>query len=586
MLRHDVFFPMSQNFTVRQRQAKQVSLLPDTIHPLIRRVLAHRDITQLEQIDFSLKSLPAPFLFKGMQAAVERLYQAFLKREKIIIVGDFDADGATSVAVLMQGLQQLGFSQLQFEVPDRFVYGYGLSTAIVDDIAYQQAQLLITVDTGISSVEGVARAAELGMDVIVTDHHLPTDKLPEACAIVNPNQPGCDFPSKALAGVGVAFYLLIGLRQYFREQGVFTNKQAEPSLVDLLDLVALGTVADVVPLDYLNRILVKQGVARMRAGRMRKGIAALFQVAGKDHRFLASSDLGFAIAPRLNAAGRLDDMSQGVMLLLSESEEMARELAVLLDDYNKERKLIQQQMQQQAEQQLQNIAINEQALPKGLCLYDPEWHQGVVGLIASRLKERFHTPVIAFAEAEDGSLKGSGRSIAGVHLRDTLDAIAKRYPSLLDKFGGHAMAAGLTLAKEDLPRFSAAFAEQLELFDDDLFSPVLYSDGALSEQDMNLYVAQALRDFPWGAGMPEPLFDGVLVVHESRVLQEKHIKLRLSLDGKKEKAVDAMLFFAEERHFQLLSEPELHAYFRLDINFFRGQQNLQLIVQELRANQA
>lgn len=576
---------MKHDFTVRRRQKKQASQLPDTIHPLIRRVLAHRDITQVDQIDFSLQSLPQPFLFKDMQTAVERLYQAYLKQEKIIIVGDYDADGATSVALLVQGLQQMGLQQLVFEVPDRFVYGYGLSGAIVEDIAFHRAQLIITVDTGISSVDGVAKAAELGMDVIITDHHLPADQLPKACAIINPNQPGCDFPSKALAGVGVAFYLLLAVRQYFRQQGVFANL-AEPNLANFLDLVALGTVADVVPLDHLNRILVKQGLARIRAGKMQPGLAALIQVANKDYRYLASTDLAFAIAPRLNAAGRLDDMSQGVMLLLSQSQEMAQELAVLLDDYNKERRLIQQQMQEQAEQQLHKLQLDHQHLPTGLCLYDPAWHEGVVGLIASKLKEKLYQPVIAFAEAEDGSLKGSGRSVAGVHLRDSLDAIAKRYPGLLEKFGGHAMAAGLSLPKEKLQQFSQAFAEQMEQYDKALFSPVLYSDGALSVQDMNLYVAQALRDFPWGAAMPEPLFDGEMVLHRSQIIQDKHIKLQLSLDGKPERAVEAMLFFAEQRHFELLSQPRVHVYFRLDVNFFRGQQSLQLIIEEMLVNAA
>lgn len=575
---------MSQTLTIRHRQAKEPSQLPETVHPLIRRVLAQRGITRSEQIDFSLRNLPNPFLFKGMQAAVERLYQAWLKQEKIIIVGDFDADGATSVAVLMQGLQQMGFAHLQFEVPDRFHYGYGLSTAIVDDIAYQQAQLLITVDTGISSVEGVARAAELGMDVIITDHHLPADILPAACAIINPNQPNCGFPSKALAGVGVAFYLLMGLRLYLRQQEVFTQRQ-EPNLGELLDLVALGTVADVVPLDYVNRVLVKQGLNRIRAGRMRPGLAALIEVANKDYRYLASTDLGFSIAPRLNAAGRLDDMSQGVMLLLSESADMAQELAQLLDEYNKERRQIQQQMEAQAEQQLQSLALNEQEQYKGVCLYDPDWHQGVVGLIASRVKERLYRPVIAFAEAEDGSLKGSGRSIAGIHLRDVLDAIAKQQPGLLEKFGGHAMAAGLSLAKENLDRFRRAFDQQLQAIDESVFSPVLYSDGDLQVGDLNLYVAQALRDFPWGAGMAEPLFDGVMCVHKSQIIQEKHIKLWLSVDAKPERAVEAILFFAEKRHFELLSESQLQVYYRLDVNFFRGQQSLQLMLQDLRAKE-
>lgn len=564
-----------------QRRASQESQLDQNIHPVLKRVLANRGITRAEQVDFSLANLPDPFLLKGMQQAVERLYQAWRQQEKIIIVGDFDVDGATSVTVLILGLQAMGFKQVEFELPDRFYYGYGLSAAIVDDLAPRKAGLLITVDTGIASIDGVALANQHGMDVIITDHHLPAEQLPEALAIVNPNQQGCEFPSKALAGVGVAFYLLAGLRQYFRQQGVF-ERMPQPNLAELLDLVALGTVADLVPLDSLNRILVKQGLARMRSGKMRKGIAALLQIAGKDYRYTASSDLSFALAPRLNAAGRLDDMSQGVMLLLSESDEMAFELASLLDDYNKERRTIQQEMEQQAEQQLDRLSLQAENLPKGLCLYDPQWHQGVVGLIASKVKERLNRPVIVFAEAEDGSLKGSGRSISGIHLRDLLDALATKHPDLLQKFGGHAMAAGLSIEKASLPRFDQAFQALLADYEASVFDAFLYSDGALVEQDLNLYLAQAIRDFPWGSALPEPLFDGVMIIHQHRVLQEKHIKFSASIDGVAEKAVEAILFFAEPRHFALLEQPKLHFFYRLDVNFFRGQQSLQLILQDIR----
>lgn len=569
--------------SIIRRQAHNPSALPDTVHPLIKRVLAHRSITESWQLETSLQKLPDPMLFKGMDKAVERLWRALSAQEKLLVVGDFDADGATSVALLMKGFAVLGFEKLEFVVPDRFRYGYGLSPEIVDDIAPLKPALLVTVDNGIASLEGVARANRYGIDVIITDHHLPAAQLPDALAIVNPNQPDCAFPCKNLAGVGVAFYLLMALRKKLRDEKWFEQThRAEPNLADFLDLVALGTVADVVPLDEINRILVSQGIKRMRAGRARAGIRQLLQVAGKDYRYLTSSDIGFNLAPRLNAAGRLDDMSQGIMLLLTESDELAQELALMLDDLNRDRRSIEQQMQREAAKLIDEQIAQFDVVPKGVCLFHPEWHQGVVGLVASRTKERLHRPVIAFALAENGELKGSGRSIAGIHLRDVLDAVATKHKGLLNRFGGHAMAAGLTLEREKLPLFQKAFDDELQLLSERLFEQVLETDGELECDAFNLYVAQMLQDIPWGAQLPEPLFEGVFYLHRSSVLAGKHLKFWVSLDGNVEQAYEAILFNAKERHHACMMHPTMQLLYRLSVNVFRGQQSLQLIVEDVR----
>ncbi|HEY9034870.1 MAG TPA: single-stranded-DNA-specific exonuclease RecJ [Pseudomonadales bacterium] len=563
-----------------RRPAPQPARLPADLPPLVRRVLASRGITCAEQLDHGLARLQDPFLIKDMDKAVKRLQQALVARQRIIIVGDYDADGATSTALMMLGLAALGFADVTFEVPDRFVYGYGLSPAIVDSLAWRQPQLLITVDNGISSQAGVARANALGMDVIVTDHHLPGETLPEAIAILNPNQPDCPFPAKTLAGVGVAFHLLMALRRRLRDDNWFAEQGlVEPNLADFLDLVALGTVADVVPLDDYNRILVSQGIRRIRAGNMRPGIRQLLQVAGKNHRLLNSTDLGFVLGPRLNAAGRLDDMSQGIMLLMTDAEDLALELARVLDDFNRDRRQIERQMQQEALGIVEQMSLEEADLPRGLCLFHPDWHQGVVGLVASRLKEKYHRPVIAFAPGEAGELKGSGRSIPGIHLRDVLDSIAASHPGLLDRFGGHAMAAGMTLAQDQLAAFAEAFAGQLADCDGRLFEAVLESDGEVAATDLNLYTASVLRDvLPWGQQMPEPRFDGVFFLHRQRVVAEKHLKMSVSLDGNPALAVDAIWFNADASWLQMPAVDKVHLVYRMQVNDFRGELNLQLLV--------
>ena len=567
-----------------RRQAAADSELPDDFPPLLKRVLAHRAITRNEQLDHSLSRLLDPFLMKDMHKAVARLVQALQHGQQIIIVGDYDADGATSTAMMVLALESMGFERVSFVVPDRFEYGYGLSPAIVDSLAFQRPDLLVTVDNGISSIAGVERANALGMDVIVTDHHLPGDALPAACAIVNPNQPGCESQARSLAGVGVAFHLLVALRKTLREQDWFAQKQiAEPNLADYLDLVALGTVADVVPLDFYNRVLVSQGIRRMQRDAMRPGLRQLLQVAGKNPRLLSSSDLGFALGPRLNAAGRLDDMSQGIMLLMTGSEELAAELARSLDELNRDRRQIEQQMQHEALQIVDHLGIEDSNLPRAYCLYHPEWHQGVVGLVASRLKEKFHRPVIAFARAEEGLLKGSGRSINGVHMRDTLDRVAACQPGLLEKFGGHAMAAGLTLEEDKLPLFEQSFLSVLAECDAALFEPVIESDGELHASDLTLYSASLLRDVvPWGQQMPEPCFDGIFVVCRSRVLKERHLKLTVSPVDAPATQLDAIWFNADDYWCCNPLPSHVQLVYRLQVNEFRGEMNLQLMVDDCR----
>ena len=571
---------------IRRRTILAETQLGDEVHPLLRRLLAQRGIVHPEEIAHELTHLADPMQMRDMGKAVERLWQALNSQQRIVIVGDFDADGATSSALAILGLSAFGFQQVSFMVPNRFEYGYGLSVQIVDELALQKPDLLITVDNGISSIDGVARANQLGMEVIITDHHLPGQQLPAAVAIINPNQPGCAFPGKSLAGVGVVFYLLIALRSRLRAEGWFVRENiVEPNLANWLDLVALGSVADVVPLDFYNRILVAQGIRRMRNGAMRPGIRALLQVAGRNYRQLASVDLGFVLGPRLNAAGRLDDMSQGIMLLLTESDALAQELAQELDALNRDRRLIEQQMQQEALQIVDELTADMQAIPRGFCLFHPDWHQGVVGLVASRLKEKFHRPVIAFAQAETGDeIKGSGRSIQGVHLRDLLDEVATANPGLLSKFGGHAMAAGLSLKQADLPQFHQAFLQALAAIgDQSLFEPVIESDGEVSPQDMNLYTAQLLRDaMPWGQGLPEPRFDGEFYLLEQRLVGERHLKMKLGFTPDRNRAIDAIFFNCDLQCWPNPSVQKVQLVYQLSINDYRGDQTLQLIASDMR----
>lgn len=560
--------------------------LPDLgdLPPLLTRLYAARGVRSAAELDRSLRSLLPVSLFKGMDQAVQVLRTALEQRQSILIVGDFDCDGATASAVAVLGLRALGAAQVDYLVPNRFEYGYGLTPEIVEVALTRQPDVLVTVDNGISSVEGVAAARAAGLKVVVTDHHLPGEQLPEADAIVNPSQPGCDFPSKSVAGVGVIFYVLMALRAELRSSGWFTPQRPEPNLGELLDLVALGTVADVVPLDANNRILVHQGLARIRAGRCRPGIRALLEVARRPAERLASTDLGFIIGPRLNAAGRLDDMSLGIECLLTDDEQLARDMAQELDSMNRDRKSIERDMQQQALVMLDNADLQEADLPFGLCLFDPQWHQGVIGILASRLKDRYHRPVIAFADAGEGEIKGSARSVSGLHIRDALDSVAAANPGLISKFGGHAMAAGLSLPAEHFEAFRDAFDREVrrQLSAEDLTGRLL-CDGELQVQEFNLQLAAALRDAgPWGQHFPEPGFHGQFNLVQQRLVGERHLKMVLQ-PGDGAEVVDAIAFNIDPDIWPNPSVQQVRLVYSLDVNEYRGRQSLQLMVRHLQA---
>ena len=543
-------------------EATARSLNQAGIPPLLARLYAARGVEAAEQMKHQLADLQPYTAMKHCEAAAARLADAIERDEKLLVVADYDADGATACAVAVSGLAALG-AKVEYIVPNRFEYGYGLSPEIAELAAARKPRLLITVDNGIAAHAGIEAARRLGMDVLVTDHHLPGDSLPEAL-IVNPNQPGCGFPSKHLAGVGVMFYVLIALRAEIRKRGGFSNR-TQPNLAELLDLVALGTVADVVKLDANNRLLVEQGLARMRKGLARPGIQALFTAAGRKAERASAEDLGFLIGPRLNAAGRLADMSLGIECLLADDPATARKLAGELDRLNRERREIEADMRDQALALLDGIEVAEGA---SLTLFDPSWHQGVVGLLASRLKERHHRPTLVFADGGDGLLKGSGRSIPGLHLRDALDLVDRRLPGLILKFGGHAAAAGLTLRREDLEAFKAAFErvarESLSAAD---LEKVIETDGELSPGECTLENAEALRDAVWGQGFPVPAFHGEFTVESQRLVGEKHLKLRLAGKGL---SAEAILFNQDT------PLPErIQAVYKPEVNEWNGSRALQ-----------
>lgn len=567
---------------LRRREAAPDTALPTDFHPLLRRLYAQRGIGDARELERGAKFLHPWQGLSGMQQAVELLHQALRDQKQIMIVGDFDADGATSTALTVLALRSMGGQHVQYLVPNRFDDGYGLSPEVVEQAAARGAELILTVDNGISSHAGVLCAHQKGIPVLVTDHHLPGETLPEAEAIVNPNLDDSTFPSRALAGVGVAFYLMLALRAHLREQGWFDNGLAIPNLAELLDLVALGTVADVVPLDANNRILVWQGMSRIRAGKCRPGIRALLEVANRDARQLAASDLGFALGPRLNAAGRLDDMSVGVALLLTEDLAQARMLASELDALNQTRKEIEQGMQAEALALCNQLERSSDTLPLGLAFYHPEWHQGVVGILASRLKERFHRPVIAFAPAGDGTLKGSGRSVAGLHLRDALERLDTLNPGLILKFGGHAMAAGLSLEEAKFEQFSTLFSALVgEWLDADALQGVIWSDGELSAPDLTLPVAEILRDAgPWGQAFPEPVFDGKFKLLQQRLVGERHLKVMVEPLGGGP-LLDGIAFNIDTRLWPDASVRHVELAYKLDVNEFRGNRSVQLLIEHI-----
>ncbi|WP_438804250.1 single-stranded-DNA-specific exonuclease RecJ [Mixta calida] len=567
---------------LRRREAAPDTALPTDFHPLLRRLYAQRGIGDARELERGAKFLHPWQGLSGMQQAVELLHQALRDQKQIMIVGDFDADGATSTALTVLALRSMGGQHVQYLVPNRFDDGYGLSPEVVEQAAARGAELILTVDNGISSHAGVLCAHQKGIPVLVTDHHLPGETLPEAEAIVNPNLDDSTFPSRALAGVGVAFYLMLALRAHLREQGWFDNGLAIPNLAELLDLVALGTVADVVPLDANNRILVWQGMSRIRAGKCRPGIRALLEVANRDARQLAASDLGFALGPRLNAAGRLDDMSVGVALLLTEDLAQARMLASELDALNQTRKEIEKGMQAEALALCNQLERSSDTLPLGLAFYHPEWHQGVVGILASRLKERFHRPVIAFAPAGDGTLKGSGRSVAGLHLRDALERLDTLNPGLILKFGGHAMAAGLSLEEAKFEQFSTLFSALVgEWLDADALQGVIWSDGELSAPDLTLPVAEMLRDAgPWGQAFPEPVFDGKFKLLQQRLVGERHLKVMVEPLGGGP-LLDGIAFNIDTRLWPDASVRHVELAYKLDVNEFRGNRSVQLLIEHI-----
>ena len=574
---------MKQQTQLRRRAVDSSVALPATLPSLLQRLYASRGVRDEQDLERGVKGMLPWQQLSGVDQAVVMLYNAFREGLRIIVVGDFDADGATSTALSVLALRSMGAENVGYLVPNRFEDGYGLSPEVVDQAHARGAQMIVTVDNGISSHAGVDRAHALGIPVLVTDHHLPGETLPAAEAIINPNLADCAFPSKSLAGVGVAFYLMLALRTHLRDNGWFEQRGlAIPNLAELLDLVALGTVADVVPLDTNNRILTWQGLSRIRAGKCRPGIRALLEVANREPHKIAASDLGFALGPRLNAAGRLDDMSVGVALLLSENIGEARMLANELDALNQTRKEIEQGMQVEALTLCEQLERSSEELPYGLAMYHPEWHQGVVGILASRIKERFHRPVIAFAPAGDGTLKGSGRSVQGLHMRDALERLDTLYPGMMLKFGGHAMAAGLSLEEARFEEFRQRFGDLIgEWLDPALLQGEIWSDGPLSAQEMTLEVAEMLRDAgPWGQMFPEPLFDGKFRILQQRLVGERHLKVMVEPVGGGP-LLDGIAFNVDTTCWPDNGVREVELAYKLDVNEFRGNRSVQLLIDHL-----
>ncbi|HIF9278654.1 TPA: single-stranded-DNA-specific exonuclease RecJ [Photobacterium damselae] len=570
---------------IKRRPEADISGFSDAIPARLKRIYASRGITHDGELERGAKGLLSYNQLHGMAQAVDLLEQALRNNQRIIIVGDFDADGATSSALSVLAFKMLGCQNVDYLVPNRFDDGYGLSPEVVDQALAKGVEVIMTVDNGVSSLSGVAYAKEKGLTVVVTDHHLPGDILPNADAIVNPNLNECGFPSKALCGVGVAFYLMLALRAQLRATDWFTQQNIpEPNLAELLDLVALGTVADVVALDGNNRILVHQGLQRIRAGRCRPGIQALIEVANRDPQKIVTSDLGFALGPRINAAGRLDDMAFGVELLLCDNIQSARRMATELDGLNQTRKEIEQGMKEEALAICERLKFSANDMPYGLVLFQKDWHQGVIGILASRIKEKFHRPVICFADAGNEQIKGSCRSIPGLHMRDVLDLIDTQNPGMIAKFGGHAMAAGLTIDTKQLDAFSRAFDQAVrnELGEDEL-KGVLLTDGELEANEFNLDTAEMLRaGGPWGQQFPEPTFDGTFRLLHQKLVGGKHLKMMVEpLHGGS--VIDAIAFNVDIKRWPDASVQQVELVYRLDINEFRGNRSVQLMIEHLAA---
>lgn len=570
---------MSLNYQLQQRSVPSSSLLESGVpSPLLARIYAARGIQSPDQLELKLNRLLSAKDLLGLQQAIDILDKAIDQQTRMLIVGDFDADGATSTTLMVLALRQMG-AQVDYLVPDRFKYGYGLTPEIVQlALTDYQPQLIVTVDNGISSHAGVAAAHAAGVEVIITDHHLTTKTPPVCAAVVNPNQPGCGFASKALAGVGVAFYVMAALATQRKQAG-----KPSARLTDYLDLVAIGTVADVAALDYNNRILVAAGLQRIQQGQCRPGVMALIEIAGREAAKIDSQDLGFVLGPRINAAGRMDNMRIGIECLLADNHAQAYPLAQQLDQLNRERRQVEAQMREDAMNLLaERHDLDQAEIPPVILLYEPSWHQGVIGIVAGRLKELFHRPSIVFAPSEDGvSIKGSARSIAGIHIRDAIERVAEQYPQLVTHFGGHAMAAGLTLPLETFDDFSRALNDVIAEYDDSLFQAVLYTDGALSPQDFSLQAARELAQAgPWGQAFPAPLFEGEFEVVEYRWLQDKHLRLRLKQP--QQATLEAIAFNVAEQYAGISNIRRVHLAYALDVNEYKGEQRLQLRVQQLQ----
>jgi single-stranded-DNA-specific exonuclease len=568
--------------TIKRRQLKG-DVFDPALPSALDRVLRARGISRSQQIDVSARNLLHFKDLKDIQVAASLLSQAIKRHQKIMLIGDFDADGATSTALCMLGLSAMGAKNIAYLVPNRFNFGYGLSEKIVDAAYEQGAEVIVTVDSGIACFEGVEKAKALGLTVVITDHHLPASALPNADAIVNPNQPGCAFESKHLAGVGVAFYVLSALKATLSEQHWFKEKGIkEPNMAQWLDIVAIGTVADVVPLDQNNRILVYQGLQRIRAGRCRPAITAMLQLANRPVHYLSAADLGFVIGPRLNAAGRLEDMALGIECLLTDDLYQARELTAQLDQLNQTRKHIEQEMREEAQSIVSSLVTSTDSVPNGFVVYDASFHQGVIGIVAGRLKDTFNRPTVTFAKQDEQTLKGSARSIAGVHIRDVLEAIDKSNPSLIDKFGGHAMAAGLSLPIEHLEHFKQAFDEMLAPVIEALDTQdTVYTDGALDEADFSLDFALLLKQSgPFGQGFEAPCFDNEFTLLSQRIVGEHHLKLDLATSSGQR--INGIAFNVDTNEWPNNNVDRIHAVYSPDINVFRNKTNLQLIISHLQ----
>ncbi|MWN05788.1 single-stranded-DNA-specific exonuclease RecJ [Gilliamella sp. Pas-s95] len=574
---------MKKNKLIHRRLVEVYPEFTNDIPLLLQRIYALRGITSMQELDYSTRNLCNYNKLEGIEKAVEILYSAMKNNEHIMIVGDFDTDGATSTALTVRALKNMGCQFVDYIIPDRFDDGYGLSISVVKKAILQKAQLIITVDNGISATEAVDFAKQSNLSVIITDHHLCPEQLPNADAIINPNLPNCSFPSKHLAGVGVAFYFMLALRAKLRQENWFADKNlTEYNVANLLDLVALGTIADVVKLDHNNRILVHQGINRIRSGYCSEGIKALLHIAKKDQASLTSTDLAFYIAPRLNAAGRMDNMALGVQLLLCDNYDSAINKATDLDNLNNDRKLIEQTMHEEALSFIEEVEKQNTSIPNLLVFYHPEWHQGIIGILSARLKDKYYRPVISFASTQDGFLKGSGRSIKGLHLRDLIDELNQQHPDLITSFGGHAMAVGLTIREEDLERFKISIEALLDTrLKPDLLEQVIETDGEIDSQDFTYVIAKQVKESgPWGEGFCAPIFDGEFIIHQQRLLADKHLKLVLEPQNGGP-LIEGIFFNVNRQQWPDQSIKNVKVIYHLDVDEFRGNQALNLVIKHL-----